>query len=145
MNHKTMGEVISARRKEAGMTQNDLAEKMGVTDKAVSKWERNLSCPDLGSIPRLAEVLDVSLEELLNAGQPQPETAPARSRVGRIVDLVLLGVGLAEGVAVIVTAVITAVTSRGDSQLSYLAMLGLGLSCLALYLFRQREKQQEKE
>ena len=43
MNHKTMGEVISTRRKESGMTQNDLAEKMGVTDKAVSKWERNLS------------------------------------------------------------------------------------------------------
>lgn len=141
MNHKTMGEVISTRRKEAGMTQNDLAEKMGVTDKAVSKWERNLSCPDLGSIPRLAEVLGISLEELLDAGQPQPETVPARGRIGGMVDLVLLAVGLAEGVAVIVTAVM----NRADSQSAYFAMLGLGLACLALYLFRQREKQQEKD
>ena len=92
MNDKTMGEVISTRRKEMGMTQNDLAEKMGVTDKAVSKWERNLSCPDLGSIPRLAEILGISLEELLNAGRPQPETAPAQGRIGGIVDLALMGV-----------------------------------------------------
>ena len=44
MSNKSMGEVISSLRKEKGMTQNDLAEKMNVTDKAVSKWERNLSC-----------------------------------------------------------------------------------------------------
>lgn len=49
------------------MTQNDLAEKMNVTDKAVSKWERNLSCPDVNSIPKLAKILGISVEELLNA------------------------------------------------------------------------------
>ena len=49
------------------MTQNDLAEKMNVTDKAVSKWERNLSYPDIKSISKLAGVLDVSVEKLLNA------------------------------------------------------------------------------
>lgn len=48
------------------MTQSDLAKKMNVTDKAISKWERNLSCPDINSIPQLAESLDVSVEELLN-------------------------------------------------------------------------------
>lgn len=53
------------------MTQNDLAEKMNVTDKAVSKWERNLSCPDVNSIPKLAETLGVSVEELLNAQAKQ--------------------------------------------------------------------------
>lgn len=40
MNKETMGKIIAAKRKELGMTQLDLAEKMGVTDKAVSKWER---------------------------------------------------------------------------------------------------------
>lgn len=43
MSNKTIGEIISYLRKEKGMTQNDLAQKMSVTDKAVSKWERNLS------------------------------------------------------------------------------------------------------
>ena len=67
MVNKTLGEMISSLRKEKNMTQNDLASKMNVTDKAVSKWERNLSCPDVNSIPKLAEILGVSVEELLNA------------------------------------------------------------------------------
>ena len=47
---KSIGETISSLRKNKGMTQNDLALKMNVTDKAVSKWERNLSCPDINKI-----------------------------------------------------------------------------------------------
>ena len=42
-----MGAMIAQRRKGMGMTQLELANKMGATDKAVSKWERNLSCPDI--------------------------------------------------------------------------------------------------
>jgi transcriptional regulator with XRE-family HTH domain len=72
MSNKSIGEIISSLRKEKGMTQNDLAEKMNVTDKAVSKWERNLSCPDVNSIPKLAEILGTTVEELLNA-QPKKE------------------------------------------------------------------------
>ena len=67
MSNKSIGEMISSLRKGKGMTQNDLAEKMNVTDKAVSKWERNLSCPDVNSIPKLAEILGTTVEELLNA------------------------------------------------------------------------------
>lgn len=54
MKKQTLGMMIASLRKENKMTQADLAEKLGVTDKAVSKWERDLSCPDVGSIPRLA-------------------------------------------------------------------------------------------
>lgn len=64
---KTIGEMISSLRKEKGMTQNELAEKMNVTDKAVSKWERDLSCPDINTISKLANILDVSVDELLQA------------------------------------------------------------------------------
>ena len=60
---KTMGMIIARLRKAQGMTQAELAEKMQVTDKAVSKWERDLSCPDIQSLPRLAEILGVSVEE----------------------------------------------------------------------------------
>ena len=69
---KTMGMIIARLRKAQGMTQAELAEKMQVTDKAVSKWERDLSCPDIQSLPRLAEILGVSVEELM-----QGETRPA--------------------------------------------------------------------
>ena len=67
MENKNIGSIISTLRKEKNMTQSELANKMNVTDKAVSKWERNISCPDINSIPKLAEILDVSVEELLNA------------------------------------------------------------------------------
>ena len=61
---KTLGMMIAELRKEKGMTQLELAEKMGVTDKAVSKWERDLSCPDINSLPNLAEILGVSVDHL---------------------------------------------------------------------------------
>ena len=60
---KTLGTMISSLRKDKGMTQLELAEIMGVTDKAVSKWERDLSCPDINSIPKLAEFLEISVED----------------------------------------------------------------------------------
>jgi len=65
MKTQTLGMMISALRKEKGMTQLDLAEKVGVTDKAVSKWERDLSFPDINSIPKLAEIFEVSVDELM--------------------------------------------------------------------------------
>ena len=65
MKKKTLGMMIASLRKENGMTQFELAEKMGVTDKAVSKWERDLSCPDVNTIPKLAEVFGISVDELM--------------------------------------------------------------------------------
>lgn len=52
----SLGAAIAAQRKKAGLTQLQLAEQLGVTDKAVSKWERDLSCPDVHTLPRLCVV-----------------------------------------------------------------------------------------
>ena len=65
MKKETFGNMVAALRKEKGMTQLELAEKMGVTDKAVSKWERDLSFPDVSSIPKLAEILGITVDELM--------------------------------------------------------------------------------
>ena len=67
MTNKSMGEIISTFRKEKGMTQKELADMLNITDKAVSKWERDISYPDTQTIPKLAEIFDVSIEELMNA------------------------------------------------------------------------------
>lgn len=67
----TLGTMIADLRKSRGMTQLELAAKLGVTDKAVSKWERDLSCPDINSLPKLAEVLGVSVDELLLHMKPE--------------------------------------------------------------------------
>lgn len=61
-----MAQFIFELRKEKNMTQKDLAEQLGVTDKAVSKWERGLSCPDISLLQKLCDVLGVTVGELLN-------------------------------------------------------------------------------
>ena len=64
---ETLGGRIARLRKEKGMTQLELADCMGVTDKAVSKWERDVSCPDVASMPRLAETLGATVDALMAA------------------------------------------------------------------------------
>jgi transcriptional regulator with XRE-family HTH domain len=66
---QTLGKRIAARRKELGLTQEALAEKLGITAQAVSKWENDQSCPDISTLPRLAEILGVSTDTLLGCTQ----------------------------------------------------------------------------
>ena len=131
MTNKSMGETISALRKEKGMTQKELADMLGITDKAVSKWERNVAYPDTAIIPTLAEILGVSVEELLNA---KTTPAPAKKSTDHIVNLVLKAVPLAMGVAVVVTSVL------GELDMtSGMTMLGVGLACIGAYLLKKKE------
>lgn len=68
MDCTSVGSFIAELRKEKGLTQAELAERVGVTGGAVSKWERGLCYPDIETVVRLAEVLDLSVGEIL-AGQ----------------------------------------------------------------------------
>ena len=68
MDCTSVGNFIAELRKEKGLTQAELAERVGVTGGAVSKWERGLCYPDIETVVRLAEVLDLSVGEIL-AGQ----------------------------------------------------------------------------
>ncbi|MDE7342387.1 MAG: ATP-binding cassette domain-containing protein [Lachnospiraceae bacterium] len=72
MNQNKIGAFISERRRAKGWTQNDLAEKLGITDKAVSKWETGRSLPDLSLFVPLCDLLDITLNELF-AGECIPE------------------------------------------------------------------------
>ena len=58
-----MGENIASLRRAAGLTQELLADRLGVTSQAVSKWERQLSCPDVSLLPAMAEVFGVGIDE----------------------------------------------------------------------------------
>lgn len=69
------GSFLAQLRKERGMIQKELAEKLYVTDKAVSKWERGLSLPDIALLQPLADILGVSVTELLS-GQRIPTDLP---------------------------------------------------------------------
>ena len=66
MNQEKIGKFIAQLRKEKNMTQLELAEKLGITDRAISKWENGRGMPDLSNIQLLCEILDISINELLN-------------------------------------------------------------------------------
>ena len=74
MNNKTIGDRIKFHRKRLGMTQEQLAERMGVSAQAVSKWENNLSCPDISVLPELAEIFGITVDELLGKNPPAGAT-----------------------------------------------------------------------
>ena len=68
MNEKSVGERIARLRSEKGMTQVELAEKLGVSDKAVSKWELGGCYPDVTMFPLLADIFGVSVDFLMRGG-----------------------------------------------------------------------------
>lgn len=67
MDAQKLGNFIATQRKELGLTQADLAEKLHVTDKAISRWERGLGLPDINTIEPLALALNVSIVEVMKA------------------------------------------------------------------------------
>lgn len=120
MKKETFGNMVAVLRKEKGMTQLELAEKMGVTDKAVSKWERDLSFPDVSSIPKLAEILGVSVDELMQ-NKAESKEEPIKKKIDEIIDVAFKGVALAMGIAIVVLSVMKQIEM--DSAIT---MLGIG-------------------
>lgn len=136
MTAQSFGATIAALRKQKGMTQLELARQMGVTDKAVSKWERDLSFPDVASLPKLAEVLDTSVDELLevkSAAQKEPKASTVK--VSTLVELVLKAVALAMGVGVTALTIMDEIEPRHA-----FCLLGIGLACLALVLLSHTDE-----
>jgi len=126
MEQQTMGARIAALRKEKGLTQLELAQQLNVTDKAVSKWERDKASPDIHSIPRLAQALGTTTAALLEAAPP-PQKSTGEARV--ILRLILRAIPLAMGVAVIVLGILKEI----DQQTAAI-LLGVGVTCLSVYL-----------
>ena len=125
MKKPTFGTTIAMLRKEKGMTQLELAQKMGVTDKAVSKWERDLSFPDVSSIPKLAEIFGVSVDALM-LGEIDTKQDASGSKVRAIVHLALQGIALAMGIEIVVLSLMDQMDVK-----SAVVMLGIGLACLS--------------
>ena len=69
----TLGKRIAALRRDKGLKQDDLAQQLGVTPQAVSKWENDQTCPDITLLPQLAKILGVSVDELLSGKAPEEE------------------------------------------------------------------------
>ena len=72
----SVGKTIAALRKEKGWTQVELAEKLQVSDKAVSKWEKDDSSPSVEFFPTLADLFGVSIDYLMTGKTLEPEIVP---------------------------------------------------------------------
>lgn len=130
MTNRSMGETISTLRKEKGLTQKELADMLNITDKAISKWERDIACPDTMTIPKLAEILEISVEELMTA---KSVPIPGHKGAEYLINIILKAVPLAMGVAVIVTSALGELDLR-----SGFTMLGIGLASVGIYLLKQK-------
>lgn len=74
MDCKKVGKLIYERRKESGFTQKQLADKMNISDRTISKWERGLGCPDISLLHELSNILEVNIEKILS-GELEPNSA----------------------------------------------------------------------
>ena len=76
----TIGARIAKRRKDLGMTQEDLAGKLGVSAQAVSKWENDVSYPDISLLAPLVKTLDMTTDELLTGKTSRVQVMPENKR-----------------------------------------------------------------
>lgn len=84
MNQEKSGKFIAKLRKEKNMTQEQLAEKMGVSINAVSKWERGLSFPDVSLYKKLCKELDINIEELINGEKDNSDEAKEKAIISTV-------------------------------------------------------------
>lgn len=85
----TVGKKIAALRKEKGMTQDEIAEKLNVSPQAVSKWENDISYPDIMLLPKIAQLLDTTVDDLLSS-EPKKETMLVEKSKRKSIDDMIL-------------------------------------------------------
>lgn len=78
--NESIGNRITKYRKAKGLTQEDLAAQLGVSSQAVSKWENDVSCPDISLLPQLCKVLGITTDELLTGKSDEVRMLPASER-----------------------------------------------------------------
>ncbi len=143
----SMGKRIAQLRKDKGMTQEQLAEKLGVSAQAVSKWENDISCPDITLLPLLASTLGVTTDELLGISPLEPhivvvegdkkekgehkwsfDIGPNSKRGGIIFGCMLLLFG---AIYLLAQFNMLPITTEGNFWWIFLclSMLGVGISC----------------
>ena len=122
---KSLGSILTELRKQNNMTQADLAEKMCVTDKAVSKWERDISCPNIETIQKLADFFNIPVNELLSA--------KSSSKKNNIITLIFNAVALAMGISVLVLMIMDSIDIKNA-----VILLAAGLGALSINLLKSK-------
>ena len=86
----TIGKRISEYRKKKNLKQDELAEMLGVSPQAVSKWENDLSCPDISLLPELSRILGVSIDEIVQGKKEEPIVSVLPEEQRKDIDKLML-------------------------------------------------------
>lgn len=86
---KTIGKKLYELRKQSGFTQDYIAEKLGVSAQAVSKWENDIACPDIMTLPSIAQLYGITIDELFNNEEIQSNVKYEKPEQINEEDLVL--------------------------------------------------------
>ncbi|MBE6714759.1 MAG: helix-turn-helix transcriptional regulator [Ruminococcaceae bacterium] len=92
----TIGQKLSEKRRRAGLTQECVSEHLGVTPQAVSKWENDVSCPDISLLPEIARLYKTTVDEILSC-EPEREVALISENVRKDVNDMVLHVSVCDG------------------------------------------------
>lgn len=124
----TTGKRIAALRREKGLKQEDLAQVLDVSSQAVSKWENDQSCPDIGLLPKLAKLLGITVDTLLTGEEEKPVAVltPVTQRKD-LTDMILrIVVDSADGEKVRVNIPMALVQVAIDTGMNMSAVSGSG-------------------
>lgn len=119
-----LGTKIAKLRKEQNMTQQELANKLNITDKAVSKWERGLSYPDITSISKLAKILNVDSKELIDLCTNEN---PYKENQDKLIDTILIVIPFALSIALITLSIIDKLSPNDKIGLISVAIFSLSI------------------
>ena len=93
----TIGKRIAEYRKKKNLKQDELAEMLGVSAQAVSKWENDLSCPDISLLPELSRIFGVSIDEIVQGKKDEPVVSVLSEEQRKDIDKMMLRVQIESG------------------------------------------------
>ena len=154
MDNQKFGQFILLLRKEKGWTQLELAEKLNVTDKAVSKWERGVGFPDIKMIEPIAEVFGVSILEIMRSEKISEQPIPMESAteaINNVIDVVdyqrkierrniLITVTVFATIVMLIFLVDTMQWEGFIMVCLPIIMLGTGIYLIGLSVYRAKQK-----
>lgn len=138
---ETLGKRIAAHRKALGLTQDALAEQLGITAQAISKWENGQSCPDITTLPRLAEIFSCSTDELLGIAPrdvhplqgpvPEPSSEVPESKAAAIRWKAMASPGAAFGFWLFLTGLVALIDAirLPPYDLADIGLIHIAISC----------------
>lgn len=156
MDSKVFGQFIAGIRKEKNMTQAELAGIIGVTDKAVSRWERGIGFPDINTLEPLSKALDISILELMRSEKSIMENRNNRLSEGEVTEIMANAVAMArenqkqDKVSVCLGEIVTFVAAvlvklSGHANVGGALFIGAmaALAAVGMYLFARNKEDRD--